>query len=142
MSDGPKTKKRSYPTLQALLLADQIYTDHSGKRIICGTFSKILSLGFPSITSFSCFAFVLLVDVVDEVEIRLRLVSLADNEIVMEGGPLKIKHQDPLSPVDLVVQIPPLPLPHAGVYSFECVADGMMIGSVRLQVEKMQEKPQ
>lgn len=138
---GDNKTKRSYPGLQALLLADQIYTDQSGKRIICGTFSKIFSAEFPTMTSFSCFAFVLLVDVVEEVEVRLRLVSLADNEVVMEGGPVKIKHNDPLSPVDLVVQIPPMPLPHAGVYSFECVADGMMIGSIRLQADKVQENP-
>ncbi len=131
------TRKRSYPVLQALLLADHIYTDQSDKRIICGTFSKIFCQKFPSLTSFSCFAFVLLVDVVGEVELQLRLVSLEDNEIVLESGKAKIKSDSPLAPLDIVFQIPPLPLPHEGTYSFECWADETMIGSVRLQVVQM-----
>jgi len=126
--------KRSPPVLQALLLADHIYTEERGKRIICGTFSKIFCQKFPAITSFSCFAFVLLVEVVGEVELQLRLVSLHDNEILMESGKAKIKSDSPLTPLDLVFQVPPLPLPREGFYSFECWTDGAMIGSVRLQV--------
>jgi hypothetical protein len=129
-------KTSPLPVLQALVLADQIYTDQSGKRIICGTFSKIFSLGFPTITSFPAFVFILLVDVVGEVVLQLRFVSLDDNQILMESKPIKIKSKDPLTPLDIVVQIPPFPLPRAGIYSFECWTDGTMIGSVRLQVVK------
>ena len=134
MGNEPQTKKRSCPVLQALLLADHIYTDQSGKRIICGTFSKIFCEKFPTLTSFSCFAFVLLVDVVGEVELQLRLVSLDENEILMESAKAKIKSESPLTPLDIVFRIPPLPLPREGIYSFECWTDGAMIGSVRLQV--------
>jgi len=134
MSSEPKAKKtRSTPVLQALLLADHIYTDQSGKRIICGTFSKIFAKQFPTLTSFSPFAFVLLVDVVGEVVLQLRFVSLDDNEILMESNEAKIKSNDPLAPLDIVFRIPPFPLPHAGIYSFECWADENLIGSVRLQ---------
>jgi len=134
MDGESQAKKRSYPVLQALLLADHIYTDQSGKRIICGTFSRIFCRTFPTMTSFSCFAFVLLVDVVGEVELQLRLVSLNDNEILMESKKAKIKSDSPLTPLDIVIQIPPFPLPRAGIYSFECWTDDVMIGSVRLQV--------
>ena len=72
------------PVLQALVLADRIYTDTSGKRIICGTFNKISSHKFP-ITSLSAFVFILLVDVIGEVELQLRFVNLNDNQILMES---------------------------------------------------------
>jgi len=133
MGNSESKRLRSSPVLQALLLADQIYTDVSGKRVICGTFTKIFSRTFPVQTSFAPFAFVLLVDVVGEVVLQLRLVSLKDNQILMESGRLKINSPDPLTPLDLVIQIPPLPLPHAGFYSFECWTDEIIIGSVRLQ---------
>jgi hypothetical protein len=133
MGNELQTPKRSHPVLQALLLADHIYTDQSGKRVICGTFSRIFCSQFPTLTSFSCFAFVLLVDVVGEVELQLRLVSLDDNEILMESSKAKIRSESPLTPLDIVFQIPPLPLPREGIYSFECWTDGTMIGSVRLK---------
>lgn len=137
MGTEPQIKKRSYPVLQALLLADHIYTDQSGKRIICGTFSKIFCRRFPTLTTFTCYAFVLLVDVVGDVELQLRLVSLDDNEILLESGKAKIKSDSPLTPLDIVFQIPPLPLPREGIYSFECWTDDMMIGSVRLQAVQL-----
>ena len=128
------------PVLQALVLADHIYTDQSGKRIICGTFSKIFSREFPNVTTFSAFVFILLVDVVGEVVLQLRFVSLYDNQILMESKPMRIQSNDPLTPLDIVVQIPPFPLPRAGIYSFECWTDEAMIGSVRLQVAKSPNK--
>ncbi len=129
-------KTGSLPVLQALVLADHIYTDHpSGKRVICGTFSKIFSLAFPTVTS-SAFVFILLVDVVGEVVLQLRFVSLDDNQILLESKPIRIESKNPLTPLDIVVQIPPFPLPRAGIYSFECWTDESMIGSVRLQVVK------
>lgn len=127
-------KPNSLPVLQALVLADHIYTDQSGKRIICGTFSKIFSDKFPSVTGFPASVFILLADVVGEIVLQLRFVSLYDNEILLESNPIRIQSPGPLAPLDIVVQIPPLPLPRAGIYSFECWTDGDMIGSVRLEV--------
>ena len=134
-------KTSSLPVLQALVIADRIYTDHpTGKRIICATFSKIFSREFPSVTSFSAFAFILLVDVIGEFVLQLRFVSLHDNQILMESKPMRIQSNDPLTPLDIVVQIPPFPLPRAGIYSFECWTDETMIGSVRIQVGKLPSK--
>lgn len=133
-------KTSSLPVLQALVLADHIYTEQSGKRIICGTFGTIFGPEFPGVTSFSPFVFILLVDVVGEVLVQLRFVSLFDNQILLESKPMRIPSDNPLTPLDIVVQIPPLPLPRTGIYSLECWTDGEMIGSVRLQVVQSQKK--
>ena len=88
-------------------------------------------------TRFSAFVFILLVDVIGEVVLQMRFVSLHDNQILMESSPMHIQNDDPLTPLDIVVRIPPLHLPKAGIYSFECWTDETMIGSVRIQVEKL-----
>jgi hypothetical protein len=125
------------PVLQALLLADRIYTEERGKRIICGTFTQVFSSVFPVATSFAPMAFVLLADVVGEIALQLRFVSLKDNEILMESSPVRVQNADPLKLLDIAVQVPPFPLPHEGIYAFECWADGTMLGSVRIQATQV-----
>ena len=127
------------PVLQALVLADWIYTDESGKRIICGTFSKIYSLEFPASFGRPTWAFILLTDVLGNVVLQLRFVSLSDNQILLESAPVELESPDKLEPIDIAMQIPPFPLPHEGAYAFECFANQTMIGSVRLQVIKAQK---
>lgn len=128
------------PVLQALVLADHIYTEERGKRIICGTFSQIFSPQFPAVFSRTTWAFVLLAEVVGKVSLQLRYVSLKDNRILMQSKPITIQSNDPLTPLDLAIEVPPFPLPEAGIYSFECYADGTMIGSVRLNVSKVEQQ--
>jgi len=135
MTDSPeRIAGRPLPVLQALLLADAVYTDVSGKRIICGTFGKIFCNKFPAHTTFMPFVFVLLVDVMNEIALQFRWVRLEDNQILMESSSVTIRNNDPLMPVDIAVQIPNLPLPLSSTYGFECWADDAMIGSVRLPV--------
>lgn len=134
-----ETELNSPPVLQALVLADHIYTDESGKRIICGTFSRIWCRKFPTTFGRPTFAFVLLADVVGTLTLQLRFVHLKDNRILMQSPSIVLQSQDPLTPVDLAIEIPPFPLPEEGVYSFECWADNELIGSVRLNVSKVTE---
>lgn len=128
------------PILQALVLADHIYTDQSGKRIICGTFSKIWSTVFPSVFSRPTWVFILLADVFGKVELRLRFVNLKDDQILMESASVFLENkEDRLTPMDIAIQIPGFPLPEPGAYSFECYADNRLLGSVRLRVEQVAE---
>lgn len=130
----------SLPVLQALVLADHIYTDQSGKRIICGTFSKIWSQTIPGVFSRPTWAFILLTDVVGSVALQLRYVHLKDNRILMQSPAIKVESTDPLVPLDIAMQVPPFPLPEEGFYSLECYANETMIGSVRLQVATVQSE--
>ncbi len=122
------------PVLQALVLADHIYTEENGKRIICGTFSRIFCSQFPTVFNRPTWAFILLADVIGEVELQLCFVHLEEGKILMQSNPIKVRAVDKLTPLDLAIEIPHFPLPVAGVYSFECYANRYMIGSVRLNV--------
>lgn len=136
-------KIKAAPVLQALVLADHIYTDgDTGKRVICGTFSRIWTKSFPAVYAPKTWAFILLVEVVNEVVLRLRFVSLDEhNEILVESPEIRIRSEGPLVPIDIALQLPSLPLPRPGIYAFECYADGTMIGSVRLNVAELEENP-
>ncbi len=128
------------PVLQALILADRIYTEDSGKRLIIGTFSRIWCKSFPMRLAASTWAYVLLTDVYQEVDLQLRFVRLRDNSVLLQSHPMRIPAKDPLTPLDIVVEVPPLPLPEAGAYAFECWAGNHLIGSSRLRVHGKEER--
>lgn len=124
------------PVLQAMVLADHIYTDVSGKRIICGTFSCLHVSQLPGSFGRKTYAFILLVDIVGRFSLRLRFVHLSDNRILMQSEPMTFESDDPLKPLDISIEVPPFPLIDEGSYSLECWAEEHLLGAVRLQVVK------
>lgn len=130
MSDKPP------PVLQALVLADHIYTDESGKRIICGTFSQIWCGQFPTKFDRPTWAYILLARVIGRPVLQLRFVRFKDNRILMQSPKMTVAASNPLVPLDIAIEIPQLPLPSPGAYGVECVMDDALIGCVRLQVDK------
>ena len=125
------------PILQALVLADHVYTDkHSGKKVIAGTFNHLSASQFPAQFSRSTWAFICLTDVQGKVEVNLRYVDLSTNELLMETKAITVTSRDPLASPELMVEVPPFPMPHEGVYAFEVHVGGEMLGSVRVQVSK------
>lgn len=128
------------PVLQALVLADMIYTDALGKRLICGTFSHIWCGRFPTMLNRPTWAYILLAEVVGRPVMQLRFVKLNDNRILMKSPKIEIGGASPLVPVDIAIEIPPLPLPSSGAYGVECLVDDILIGCMRLQVDKAETK--
>lgn len=123
---------KSPPVLQAFVLADHIYTDESGKRIICGTFNRLRTPQFPGVLPQVSWVYIVLGEVMGRIKLQLRFVNLKDNRTLMESAEVPIQSQDPLTPVDIALTVPPLPLPEEGIYAFECYADGALIANIRL----------
>jgi len=121
------------PIIQALLLADNVYTDiETGKRVITGVFDFI---GVPEIPGHFLkvtHAYVSLTELRGRVEIMLRYVDLDSNEILMEHGPTVIEQDDPIASEDFTVTVPPLPVPHEGVFALEVHANNELIGMLRI----------
>lgn len=125
------------PVLQALVLADHIYIDaNTGKKIIAGTFNHLAANEFPSQSTTHKFAFVSMTDVYGPLEVMVRYVDLVDNRVLFELRNMQVQSQDPLDTVELVVEVPPLPMPHAGAFAFEVHADNEMLGALRLIVTR------
>lgn len=126
------------PVLQALVLADHIYQDkHSGKLVIAGTFTQLWAGEFPKRFNRETFAYVCLTGFDRSIKLVIRFVDLSTNEVLMEmAEPILVKSNDRLASHQVVAQVPPFPMPHPGVFAFEVVCDGEMLGSIRLTVKE------
>ncbi len=136
------------PVLQALIVADRVYQDISGKKIIAGTFNTLAfrksraaeipqadgttkpgilggtQAGSPS-------AYLSLTDVCDGTKILLQFVNLTKN-VVLFGQEFTITNVERLSAIELVFPLPILPIEEVGVYAFELVCEGQILGSWRI----------
>lgn len=138
------------PVLQALVLAEHVYTDQAGKKIICGTFN-VLALRCqgplselverPDGTRVRRVAgggagppwfYLSLTDVWDGTRLLLQFVSLKRNEVLFETE-IVLECDDRLKTIEIVSPLPPLTVPEPGTYAFEIVCEGEIIGSHRIQ---------
>jgi hypothetical protein len=127
------------PVLQALLLADNVYTDAgTGKRIIAGTFDSLRAAELPATFDRVTAAYICLTEVRGEIGVVLRYVDLDDNEVLMEHGPTQVRSDDPLASVDFVVPVPPIPMPHPGVFAFEVHSRNELLGFLRITVVQVE----
>jgi hypothetical protein len=135
---GERDRRCSMPVLpvvQALLLADHVYEDGvTGKKVIAGTFDCLYAKEFPTHFYSVTNAYVCITEVRGEVPLILRYVDLATNEVLMECGPITISSDDPLASIDFAVQVPPIPMPHEGVFAFELHAFNELLGCLRITV--------
>jgi len=125
------------PTLQALVLADHIYTDRgTGKRTICGPFNRIAAENFgqDSALPFAPWAYIVMTGLKGEYDLVLQYVDLKDNRLLLRSPIFRVKSENPLRNFDLAIQIPNLPLWHPGVYALELCWNEQLIGSIRIPV--------
>ena len=128
------------PILQALLLADHVYTDaDTGKKVIAGTFDCLFGKEFPTEFYPVTYAYICITDVHGEVPLILRYVDLATNEVLMECGPIPVHSDDPVASIDFAVTVPPIPMPHEGVFAFEVHAFNELLGFLRITVRPAEQ---
>jgi hypothetical protein len=146
------------PVLQALVLADHVYTDATtGKKIIAGTFSGFRFSKKPPLAEItrpdgqkqriiaggmstgSPYAYISLTDVCDGTKIELQFLNLSKN-VVLFGTTLNIAKVDRLSNVEVVLPLPTLPISEAGVYALQVICEGTILGSWRVVAEDLDTK--
>lgn len=121
------------PIIQALLLADNVYTDaETGKRIIAGVFDSITLPEIPGEYPHSTCVYVSLTAVRGEIDVMLRYVDLESDDVLMEHGPTKLNGDDPIASLDYSAPLPPLPVPHEGIYALEVHVGDELIGMLRI----------
>jgi hypothetical protein len=126
------------PVLQALVLADQVYVDaRTGTKVIAGTFNRLWGRRFPTTYGRTSFAFMCLTEVHGRVELRLVYRDLSDNRELMAVKNLAVQAQDPLVSIEIMVEIPPFPMPHAGAFAFEVHCGDEVLGSLRVMVSQV-----
>jgi hypothetical protein len=145
------------PVLQALVLADRVYQDVTGKKIIAGTFntwsfgrrSPVVDIQQPNGTTKkgllggtvagSPYAYISLTDVCEGTKILVQFVNLSKNQVLFgtEGIITSVKR---LMPIELIFPLPALPITEAGTYAFEIVCEGEILGSWRVMAIDLDQK--
>ncbi len=145
------------PVLQALLLADHVYQDKgTGKKVIAGVFNQLnltkpkpappdaaqattgprpLSAADASRPG-SPMVFISLTEVRGVAELELRYVDLSNNGVLLTAK-FPVQSNDPLKTVEAVVPVPPLPVPHPGVYALELLHEDEPLGALRITAVEM-----
>jgi hypothetical protein len=145
------------PVLQALVLADRVYQDVSGKKIIAGTFSRYNFSKKPPISELvnpdgtkkkvlaggmsigSPYAYLSLTDLCEGTKLQIQFLNLSKN-LVLFGNELTIDKVDRLRNVEIVLPLPVLPIMESGTYALEGLCEGEVLGSWRILAENIDEK--
>ena len=121
------------PILQALVLADHVYTDReSGKNIVAGTFNTLHGSSFPTTYQRGAFMFGSITEIREPIELTLKYIQNKDLKVLFESNPIRIETQDPFATIELVIELPPIPMPHIGTFSFELHVNDHRLGAVRV----------
>ena len=138
MSKGSDKKATSQlkPELQAVVLADNVYTDvHTNKKIVAGTFNQLWSAKFPATFNKITQAYLVLTNCHGVQKLRIRYVDLKDESVLLESPEIRLIITDPLERHEVVMDVPPLPMPHEGQYAFEVYCNGELLGGIRINVD-------
>lgn len=141
------------PVLQALLLADRVYEDKTGKKIIAGTFNKLLfskSGAKPleveidgvkrkvvpgGVQAGSPYAYISMTDIHGQAKCQLRYVELKHDKPFFQLD-FEVRCDDPLQTVEIVLPMPSLPQ-IAGTHALEVLCDDVPLGQLRVLVEEL-----
>ena len=137
MSKGSdkKATSRLKPELQAVVLADNVYTDvHTNKKIVAGTFNQLWSAKFPATFNKITQVYLVLTNCHGVQKLRIRYVDLKDESVLLESPEIELAITDPLERHEVVMDVPPLPMPHEGQYAFEVYCNGELLGGIRITV--------
>ena len=138
MSRTENKKPIPNPTLQTIVLADHVYIDAlTQKKVIAGTFNQLRSPQFPAKLARNTGAYLVLANCHGELRLQIRYVDLRDESVLMSSSELVIRTNNPLQANEVVMDVPPFPMPHEGQYAFEVYCNGNQIGGIRIVVEKI-----
>ncbi len=148
------------PVLQALVVADRVYEDKAGKKIIAGTFNKwyfsrkpqVQEVNHPDGTqrrvilggmqAGSPFAYLSLTDVCSGTKLQCQFVNLTKNAVVF-GTEVEIAIDDRLAMIEVALPLPLLPISEEGTYALEVLCEGDILGSwkiVGIDMDKIKEQ--
>ena len=127
------------PVLQAFILADDIYQGVNHRKFsIIGTFNMISTSVFPSMFHKPTKAYINIAELLNDAEITLRYVDLEDLSVLFESPKFPVKKAMNHRNIEVIIDIPPFPIPHPGVYHLELWVDDALLSIAKVIVEKIE----
>jgi hypothetical protein len=119
------------PSLQAIWIADNAFQNEDGKVTVSGMFDRI-DIDYPA-TSYTrpAVLFFCLRDVRGIIELTLRYVDLDDNSVLKEKR-IPVQCESPMLTQDVRIDIKSIPIPHTGVFAWELLCKGTMLGCCQI----------
>lgn len=135
MAEGEGAKRKPPPVCKAILLCDAVLTDpFTGKGSLIGILSQFTLPEFPGDTP-PFFVYLQLTDGIGSYLLSIELRDRATDEAMYEGELMEIEFAERAVKNNIVLPMPPLPLPHPGAYDFIVFADGQEIDRQQFDAE-------
>jgi hypothetical protein len=129
------------PHLQAVVLADHLYRDAAtGKHVVAGTFHQLNVPEVPAQLPRSIGVFLVLTGLPPSLELELRFTN-GSGEPIMLMDPLRVTGGRGDEPLEIGLEVPPLPLPRVGLYRLEVRGDGELLGAAPVEVRLADGQP-
>lgn len=131
------------PRLQALVLAERIYTDQASQnKIICGTYNTLYvaktgedAAGATMLSGVDAWLYISITDIrTKPLVLEIRYIDMRDLGVLFSGSATVQTPSNPMETAEIVAQLPRLPIPHLGVYDLEVFAGDDLLGSHRVRV--------
>jgi hypothetical protein len=120
------------PLLTALLVADTIVTEDNGKKVIVGVFSKFNLPQFPMVVP-PWFLFASVENLEGHNTFTVNFAR-ADTQEVAFSASGEMQIQDPASPVEIVMVVPPIQFRSPGTYVLQFLVNGSVLISRNIPV--------
>ena len=129
------------PIVLAIILSDTVIREQGTNKLsLIGTFNGIFSNNFPC-THPSLSVYIAITEGRGRVQCKLRMIGLDENNIVFDL-PGQIDFGGPASVGELVFQLQQIRFPNPGVYSIEFWTGSELLASRKLNVQKVEPKPE
>ena len=130
------------PLLKAFLVCDQVIQDaQTGKKSLIGVFHELKASRFPAVHP-ALWIYANLTDAHGSYTFEIRLIDVAQNEVLGRGAPPPIEIPGPLQVTELSAQLRNVQLPTPGTYEFQLLANEQLIATKAIRVAEIQEPQQ
>ena len=129
------------PILLALILCDSIIREaQTNKLSLIGTFNNVFAASFPC-THPNISVYIAITKGRGRIACKLRMTSLTDDRMIFEL-PGQIEFGGPITVGELAFQLQQIRFETPGVYAVEFWAGGDLLGSRKLNVQKLEKGTQ
>ena len=126
------------PVLKAFLVCDLVIQDAgTGKKSLIGVFHELKATRFPAVHP-TLWIYANLTDAHGQYAFEIRLVDVAEGEVLGRGAPPPIEIPGPLQVTELSAQLRNVTLPRPGTYEFQLIANGELVATKAIRVGEVQ----